>query len=129
MLLSAHIIAGALAIVLGAVALVVKKGGTIHRRSGMLFVLAMLVMGITASVLELLHGTASANVVAAILTLYFVGTAWTTVRPATRWSRALDVTALLVASGLVMLFIFGGLKGISSSLAFRAAACPFARSA
>ncbi len=37
MLLPIHIAAGGLAIVLGAVALSVKKGGTIHRRSGLLF--------------------------------------------------------------------------------------------
>jgi hypothetical protein len=41
MLLPIHIAAGGLAIVLGAVALSVKKGGTIHRRSGLLFVYAM----------------------------------------------------------------------------------------
>ena len=45
MLLPIHIAAGALAIVLGAVALSVKKGGTIHRRSGLMFVYAMLIMG------------------------------------------------------------------------------------
>ena len=49
--MSIHITAGGLAIVLGAVALLVKKGGTIHRRSGLLFVYAMLVMGATASIL------------------------------------------------------------------------------
>jgi len=51
MLLPIHIAAGGLAIVLGAVALSVKKGGTIHRRSGLLFVGAMLVMGFSASIL------------------------------------------------------------------------------
>ena len=45
MLLPIHVAAGGLALVLGAVALLVKKGGTIHRRSGLLFVYAMLVMG------------------------------------------------------------------------------------
>ena len=40
-----------LAIILGAVALSVKKGGTIHRRSGLLFVYAMLIMGTSASIL------------------------------------------------------------------------------
>jgi uncharacterized membrane protein len=44
MLLPIHIGAGGLAIVLGAVALSTKKGGTLHRRSGLLFVYAMLVM-------------------------------------------------------------------------------------
>jgi hypothetical protein len=45
MLLAIHITAGGLAIILGAVALLVKKGGSIHRRVGLLFVYAMLVMG------------------------------------------------------------------------------------
>ena len=37
MLLPIHVAAGGLAIILGAVALSVKKGGNIHRRSGLLF--------------------------------------------------------------------------------------------
>ena len=51
MILPIHIAAGGLAIVLGAIALMVKKGGTIHRRAGLLFVYAMGTMGITASIL------------------------------------------------------------------------------
>ena len=51
MLLTIHIAAGGLAIVLGAVALLVKKGETIHRRSGLLFVYSMLVLGATAAFL------------------------------------------------------------------------------
>src|SRR5215213_8140521 len=80
MLLPIHIAAGALAVVLGFTALFVKKGGTIHRRSGMLFVYAMLVMGITASILEFFRSAAATNVVAALMSIYFVGTALTTVR-------------------------------------------------
>ena len=88
MLLPIHIAAGGLAIVLGAVALSVKKGGTIHRRSGLLFVYAMLVMGTTASILGLRKVSPIGNVVAGSLTAYFVGTALTTVRPASPWTRA-----------------------------------------
>jgi hypothetical protein len=96
MLLPIHIAAGGLAIVLGAVALSVKKGGTIHRRSGLLFVYAMLVMGTSASILGLRKGgLTDGNVMGGLLTLYFVGTALTTVRPASRWTR--DV--LLVVAG------------------------------
>src|SRR5687767_2144122 len=114
MLLPIHIVAGMLAIVLGAVALIVKKGGTAHRRSGMLFVYAMIVMGVTASILEFLQRAAVANVVAAILSLYFVGTALTTVRPVSRWTRAINVTALTVAILLALLSILGGVKGVST---------------
>ncbi len=114
MLLSIHVVAGALAIVLGAVALIVKKGGTIHRRSGMLFVYAMLVMGTTASILEFLRSAAATNVVAALMSIYFVGTALTTVRPASRWTRVINVAALTVAVGLALVTIVGGVKGVNN---------------
>jgi hypothetical protein len=112
MILTIHIVAGALAIILGAVALSVKKGGTSHRRSGMLFVYAMLVMGITASILEFMKSAAISNLGAAILSLYFVGTALTTVRPPSRWTRVINAAALTVALGLALLMIVGGVTGI-----------------
>src|SRR5688572_32536191 len=114
MLLPIHVVAGALAVVLGFTALFVKKGGTIHRRSGMLFVYAMLVMGTTASILEFQRSADAANLVAAILSLYFVGTALTTVRPPSRWTRAINVASLTVAAGLALLSIVGGVKGVST---------------
>ena len=94
MLLPIHVAAGGLAIVLGAVALSVKKGGIIHRRSGLLFVYAMLVMGVSASILSLLKGRADGNVLAGVLTAYFVGTALTTVRPVSSWTRRINAVAL-----------------------------------
>jgi hypothetical protein len=113
MLLPIHIAAGGFAIVLGAVALSVRKGGTIHRRSGMLFVFAMLVMGITASILEFRRGGAT-NMVAALMSAYFVGTALTTVRPPSPWTRAINLAALTVAVGLAFLTLMGGVKGVNS---------------
>jgi len=114
MLLPIHIVAGALAVVLGFTALFVKKGGTIHRRSGMLFVYAMLVMGTTASILEFQRSAAATNLVAAILSLYFVGTAVTTVRPPSRWTRAINIAALTVAVGLALAAILGGIQKVSN---------------
>ena len=113
MLLPIHIVAGALAIILGAIALSVKKGGTAHRRAGMLFVYAMIVMGVTASILEFMKSAAVSNLGAAILSLYFVGTALTTVRSPTRWTRAIDASALTVAVLLALLMMLGGVTGIS----------------
>ena len=97
MLLPIHVAAGLLATILGAVALSVKKGGNIHRRSGLLFVYAMLVMGVSASILSLLKGRADGNVLAGVLTAYFVGTALTTVRPVSSWTRRINAVALTVA--------------------------------
>ncbi len=113
LLLPIHIAAGGLAIVLGAVALTVKKGGTIHRRSGLLFVYAMLVMGFSASILALRNGT-STNLITGLMTAYFVGTALTTVRPVSPWTRRINAAALVVVVGLALLSIVGGVKAINN---------------
>ena len=113
-LLPIHIAAGALAIILGAVALSVRKGGVPHRRIGMFFIYAMVIMGVTASVLAFFHGTAATNVTAAILSMYFVGTALTTVRPPSRWTRGIDVAALIIALLLVVLATLGGFQAINT---------------
>ena len=106
MLLPIHIAAGGLAIVLGAVALIAKKGGLVHRRSGLLFIYAMLVMGITASILGFLnHGRTDANWLGGLMIAYFVGTALTAVRPAPRW---VNVIALGVAAGLALIDTVAG---------------------
>jgi hypothetical protein len=78
----------------------------------MLFVYAMLVMGTTASILEFLKSAAATNVVAALMAVYFVGTALTTVRPPSRWTRIINIAALVVASGLALLSIVGGVKAL-----------------
>jgi len=115
MLLPIHIAAGGLAIVLGAVALLVKKGGTTHRRSGLLFVYAMLVMGTTGAILGFMkHGPADGNVFAGFMVAYFVGTALTTVRPVSSWTRRINVVALAVAVGLVFLGIREGVNASNS---------------
>ncbi|MFL6236979.1 MAG: hypothetical protein ACJ76N_27870, partial [Thermoanaerobaculia bacterium] len=114
LLLPIHIAAGGLAIVLGAVALAVKKGGTLHRRSGLLFVYAMLVMGFSASILELRKSTTSVNLIAGLMTAYFVGTALTTVRPASPWTRRINAAALALVLGLALVSIAGGVKAFNS---------------
>jgi hypothetical protein len=118
MLLPIHIAAGGLAIVLGAVALSVKKGGTIHRRSGLLFVHAMLVMGITGATLGIRSG-ATGNVVGGLGTAYFVVTALTTVRPASPWTRGLNVAGLTVAAGLALLNGVAGVQAFNSPTGWR----------
>ena len=47
-LLPIHILAASLALVSGAVAMFARKGGTLHRQSGIVFVVAMLVMASSA---------------------------------------------------------------------------------
>src|SRR5262245_24748845 len=102
MLLSIHIAAGGLAIVLGAVALLAKKGGTIHRRSGLLFGCAMLVMGFTASILGFRKSPSDPNVFTGFMVAYFICTAWATVRPASPWTRRITAAALVIPAGFAL---------------------------
>ena len=114
MLLPIHIAAGGLAIGLGAVALIVKKGGTLHRRSGLLFVYAMLVMGFSASVLGFLKSPTDGNVFTGLMTAYFVGTALTTVRPVSPSTRTINGAALMVVAGLALGSVVGGIKAFNN---------------
>jgi uncharacterized membrane protein len=113
MLLPIHIAAGGLAIVLGAVALSVKKGGTIHRRSGLLFVYAMLVMGATASIIGFRKSLTDPNIGTGFLTAYFVVTALTTVRPVSSWTRRINGAALTVVVALALATIVGGVNKVN----------------
>src|SRR5438094_8178897 len=110
LLLPIHVAAGGLALVLGALALSVKKGGTIHRRSGLLFVYATLVMGISAAILG--------NLLGGLMAIYFVATALTTVRPASRWTRRINVAALGVALGLALIGIMAGVVAFNRPRGF-----------
>ncbi|HUP60675.1 MAG TPA: hypothetical protein VNA69_09685 [Thermoanaerobaculia bacterium] len=95
--------------------LATRKGSAIHRRSGLLFVYAMLVMGTTGAMLGFMkHGPADGNVFAGFMVAYFVGTALTTVRPVSSWTRRINVVALAVAVGLVFLCIREGVNASNS---------------
>jgi len=110
MLLPIHIAAGGLAIILGAVALMVKKGGTIHRRSGLLFVYAMLVMGFSATILELRKTPIGPNWRAGFIVAYLVVTALMTVRAASRWTRPIHLVGLTLAITLALFGIVGAVR-------------------
>src|SRR5438270_559675 len=113
-LLPIHIVAGGLAIVLGGVALLAAKGATLHRGSGLLFVYAMLTMGISGSVMALRQSLTNPNVLGGFMSAYFVMTALTTVRPVSTWTRRLDVAALVVAVALALIEIRLGVKALAS---------------
>src|ERR1051325_1292677 len=118
MLLPIHVAAGGLAIILGAVALSVKKGGTVHRRVGLLFVFAMLVMGTSASILAFRKSPTDSNVPGGFMTAYFVVTALTTVRPVSRWTQRINVALLTIPIGLAFIDIVGGVKAFQTPRGF-----------
>jgi len=107
--LVAHIVAGAVGILAGYVALSVTKGSDVHRRSGMVFVYAMVAMGFLGSMMAALRQVApGANVPVGILTVYLVITGLTTVRPPEVQARGLDLGLMVVAvATTVALSAFG----------------------
>lgn len=107
-LLPIHIAAGGLAVILGFVALAVRKGGPVHRRAGIAFVYAMLVMGISASIMAFRKDPNDGNVTAGLLTAYFVVTALTAVRPPSPDMKWLTIGALTLAAILSLRMFAGG---------------------
>ncbi len=94
-----HIIAGCLSLIAGYIALYSTKGMPLHRRSGVVFVYAMLTMCLFGTTIATFRGVAPAvNVPAGVLTAYLVITALTTVHPASpAMSRWLHPTLMIVA--------------------------------
>ena len=91
-----HIVGGSLAIIAGFVALFAAKGATVHRRSGTLFVYAMLVMaGLGAAIAAV--GKTEGSVIAGVTTCYLVVTALTAVHRPAWWSARLDVGFMALA--------------------------------
>lgn len=99
LLLPLHIFAASLALVSGAVAMFAAKGGKLHRQSGLVFVLAMLVMASSAVLIATFWRPNRLNVVAGMLTIYLVSTALLTVRRTLEQARGLVTGFMLLALG------------------------------
>jgi uncharacterized membrane protein len=112
-LLQLHILAGGLAILTGGTALAATKGGVLHRKCGIVFVYAMLTMGMSASILAFAKGGFShPNFLGGFMAAYFVITAVTTVRAASAWSRRLDVAAAVFALAYTILVFAQGVRAM-----------------
>ena len=110
--LPVHIAAGALAIIFGYVALYAAKGARLHRRSGLLFVVAMVGMSLTGALMAFLD-TSPVSVVAGVLTFYFVTTALLTVRRSPSVPQWADAAAMLLAVIVAALAFSTGLETAS----------------
>jgi hypothetical protein len=110
-----HIVAGSLALLTGYLALFAVKGATVHRKAGIVFVYAMLVMCLFGGGMAVAHGEwVEVNLPAAIMTAYLVITALTTVRPLPRFGRALHVGGMLVALGVGLTMLTFGSEAVAS---------------
>ena len=74
-----HVASGAVALLSGAVAVAVRKGGDRHISAGIWFCVAMFVLGVSASILSPFK-TPPDSPVGGIMVCYFVATAWMAAR-------------------------------------------------
>jgi uncharacterized membrane protein len=96
-----HILAGLLGIVSGALALHSAKGSRLHRRSGIVFVYAMLLMSATGALLAALTPQ-PLSVVAGVLTFYLVLTGVLAVRQPVLERHWIDGAAMLAAEAVAL---------------------------
>ncbi len=111
-----HILTGSIALAAGAIALAVTKGGKWHRKSGIVFVIAMLVMSSMGALIAAMS-MIRISVVAGLLAFYLVATAMLTVRQpsdATR-RRTLEIATMLIGFATSIFgFYFGYLATLSA---------------
>jgi len=113
-LLPIHIIAGLIAIAAGFVALYTVKGMKRHRKSGTVFVYAMLVLAGTGATIAAIKSQ-PANVMGGLMSIYLVTTGVLTLRARDGAMRVIDAASLAAAIALAFL---------STRLAFEIARSP-----
>lgn len=95
LVLAFHFAMGVVGLMAGSIAIAARKGGTWHRRSGTIFVCAMIAMGLTAVGISVYEG--KEDVAGGALAAYLVFTAWTTVKPLPRGGKAAGIPLMAFA--------------------------------
>jgi len=108
-----HIAGGLLALPAGTIAVAARKGGRLHARAGTLFFASMLVLGVTASILEPFRSPPGSPI-GGIMVCYFVATSWVTARRRDGTTGRFEILACAAALGLAALMAWGGFTGATT---------------
>ncbi len=92
--LAFHVGTALKALAAGCIAIAVRKGGKWHRRSGLVFVYAMIASGFAAAGISLYVGKSPGG---GLLTAYFVFTAYTAINPLPGAGRRVDIALMILA--------------------------------
>lgn len=101
-LLPIHIVSGLIAIASGFIAAFVVKGMKTHRKSGMIFVYAMLTLSLSGAAIATIRSQ-PANIIGGLISFYLVITGFLTVRPRSEGFPWIDSAAMLL--GIVVAFL------------------------
>lgn len=108
-----HIGGGAIGLLSGFLTLALRKGSRRHRVAGKVFGVSMICMGGAAAWLAVIKSQPS-NVLAGTLTVYFVATAWATVRRRAGEISKFDWVALLVPLAVGAVMVTNGIQALNS---------------
>ena len=108
-----HIAGGAIALLSGTMAVAVRKGGAVHAQAGTWFFSSMLVLGITAAILEP-YRPVPGSPVGGIMVCYFVATSWVTARRRDGTTGRFEIGACAAALVMAALMVWGGLTGATT---------------
>lgn len=108
-----HIGGGAIGLLSGFLALALRKGSRRHRLAGKVFAVSMVCMAGAAAWLAVMKSQPS-NVLAGTLTVYFVATAWATIRRRAGETSKFDWVALLVPLAVGAVMMTNGVQALNS---------------
>jgi uncharacterized membrane protein len=112
-LLPAHIVAGMISIVAGFTALYALKGAELHKRAGVIFVYAMLVMASCGLAMAIMKSQ-PANIAGGSIAIYLVSTGVLTLRTRDDKSRWLDAGGMLAAFTICGVCIKMGITALNN---------------
>jgi uncharacterized membrane protein len=105
--LALHFAAGLASILAGVVAIAATKGGQLHKRSGMVFTVGMLVLGLSAAGIGAYERQPS-QVFAGLLAAYLVFTAMSTVKPLPGVGPRVDAVLMVLAFAYAVVSLYSG---------------------
>ena len=108
-----HIGAGLIAVLAGTVAIALRKGGSGHGSAGTWFCASMLVLGLSAAILEP-YRPVPGSPVGGIMVCYFVLTGWMTARRRDGEAGWIEKGACAAALGGAGVIALGGLTGATT---------------
>ncbi len=102
-----------LALPSGTIAVTARKGGRLHARAGTWFFGSMLVLGVTASILEPFRSPPGSPI-GGIMVCYFVATSWVAARRRDGTTGRFEIVACAAALGMAALMAWGGFTGATT---------------
>ncbi len=113
-LLWVHIAAGIVSVLIGGIAIAARKGGRLHTGSGTWFAVAMIVLAVTAAILEPFRKTEPGSPLVGLIVCYFVATSWVTARRRDGSTGKFEIGACIAALMTAALVAWDGFTGALS---------------